>query len=576
MTEAVRTELPPDARRAVEAFLESLAGRNASPGTITEYRRHTTEFLAFLDARGVGWTDPDRATIRAYLSGLADRDLAASSVAGRLAAVRSLYRHALRNGRIETDPLAGVRAPRRPSRLPRVLSVDEAASLVTAPRRLRSRDEALARRDAAMLELLYATGMRISELAGLTLDRLDLDRRRLRVIGKGNKERQLLFGAPAAAALRGYLAEGRPVLAARAERHDERGLPQRRRRAAERARARGDPRPLGAGRGLAEADEPAHAAPLVRHAPARGRRRPARRAGAARPRQPADDPGLHPPLRCRPAQRLSRGASARRAVRQRAGGTVTRGDAPADAAADAEPEPPERESISVGRVLVTASLILTAAALASRILGWFRLLVIGSQFGASSELDAYFAAFRIPDAIFQLVVAGALSAALIPVFSSYRARGDEAEAWKLASSVINLVLIALVVLSGLMAIFAPVFVPLVAPGFDAPTTELTVRLTQIMLISPVLIGMGAVVSGILNSYQQFTIPSLAPLAYNLVIIACGDLPRADHGHRGPGGRRRHRLGGPPRHPAAEPGARRASLRAERSTSTIRACARWPA
>jgi putative peptidoglycan lipid II flippase len=186
-----------------------------------------------------------------------------------------------------------------------------------------------------------------------------------------------------------------------------------------------------------------------------------------------------------------------------------------------EPEPTgePRESVPIGRVLVTASLILTAAALASRILGWVRLLVIGSQFGASRELDAYFAAFRIPDAIFQLVVAGALSAALIPVFSSYRARGDETEAWKLASSVINLVLIALVVLSGLMAIFAPVLVPIVAPGFDAPTTELTIRLTQIMLISPVLIGMGAVVSGILNSHQQFTIPSLAPLAYNLVIIA---------------------------------------------------------
>jgi integrase/recombinase XerD len=215
VTEAIRTELPPDARQAVEAFLESLAGRNASPGTITEYRRHTTEFLVFLAGRGVDWTRPDRSTIRAYLSDLADRELAASSVAGRLAAVRSLYRHALRNGLIETDPLAGVRAPRRPSRLPRVLSVDEAASLVTAPRRLRSRDEALARRDASMLELLYATGMRISELAGLTLDRLDLDRRRLRVVGKGNKERELLFGAPAAGALRGYLAEGRPVLAGR-------------------------------------------------------------------------------------------------------------------------------------------------------------------------------------------------------------------------------------------------------------------------------------------------------------------------------------------------------------------------
>ncbi|MBA2265528.1 MAG: murein biosynthesis integral membrane protein MurJ [Chloroflexi bacterium] len=188
----------------------------------------------------------------------------------------------------------------------------------------------------------------------------------------------------------------------------------------------------------------------------------------------------------------------------------------------APPPEPGSESggsgLSAGRVLVTASLILTVAALASRLLGWIRLLVIGSQFGASRELDAYFAAFRIPDAIFQLVVAGALSAALIPVFSSYRARGQEAEAWQLASSVINLVLIALAVFSLVMAIFAPLFVPIVAPGFDAPTTELTIRMTRIMLISPVLIGMGAVVTGVLNSYQQFTVPAIAPLLYNLAII----------------------------------------------------------
>jgi putative peptidoglycan lipid II flippase len=174
---------------------------------------------------------------------------------------------------------------------------------------------------------------------------------------------------------------------------------------------------------------------------------------------------------------------------------------------------------SVGHVLVTASLILTVAALASRVLGWVRLLVIGSQFGASRELDAYFAAFRIPDAIFQLVVAGALSAALIPVFSSYRAREQELEAWRLASSVINLVLIALAALSLVMAIFAPVFVPIVAPGFDAATTELTVRMTRIMLLSPVFIGMGAVVTGILNSYGRFAVPAMAPLVYNLAIIA---------------------------------------------------------
>ncbi len=206
-----------DAATALDAFLASLQGRNASPGTVIEYRRNAGEFLAFLAGRDVDWRRPDRATVRAYLATLADRDLAASSVAGRLAAVRSLYRHALRHGRIDADPLAGVRAPRRPSRLPRVLSVDEAASLVTAPTRGVPRNEALARRDAAILELLYATGMRISELAGLTVDRLDLAHQRLRVVGKGNKERQLLFGAPAALALRHYLEVARPVLARRGD-----------------------------------------------------------------------------------------------------------------------------------------------------------------------------------------------------------------------------------------------------------------------------------------------------------------------------------------------------------------------
>ena len=77
-----------------------------------------------------------------------------------------------------------------------------------------------------------------------------------------------------------------------------------------------------------------------------------------------------------------------------------------------------------------------------------------------------------------------------------------------------------------MAIFAPLLVPIVAPGFDAPTTELTIRMTRVMLLCPVLIGMGAVVSGILNSYQRFAVPSLAPLAYNLVIIVAASWRRS--------------------------------------------------
>jgi site-specific recombinase XerD len=217
--------LSADAAGALERFLSHLDSRNASRGTLVEYRRHVTEFLAFLDQRGADWRRPERATVRAYLAALADRQLAASTVGGRLAAIRSFYRHAARQGWIETDPMAGVRSPRRPGRLPRVLSEGEAARLVEAPARRGPETrrgvglalaDALVRRDAALLELLYATGMRISEAASLTIDRIDVSRRRLRVVGKGAKERELLFGRPAQAALQGYLAAGRPALAARA------------------------------------------------------------------------------------------------------------------------------------------------------------------------------------------------------------------------------------------------------------------------------------------------------------------------------------------------------------------------
>ena len=216
--------LSADAAAALQRFLGHLSSRNSAEGTIREYRRHVTQFFGFLQSRGKPWSSPDRATLRAYLATLAERGLSASSIGGRLAAIRSLYRHAARQGWIADDPVAGVRSPKRPGRLPRVLTVAGAARLVEAPtamtrRSLRHADparaDATARRDAAILELLYATGMRISELASLTMDRLDLGSRRLRVVGKGSKERELLFGEPAARALRAYLASGRPALAAR-------------------------------------------------------------------------------------------------------------------------------------------------------------------------------------------------------------------------------------------------------------------------------------------------------------------------------------------------------------------------
>ncbi len=188
--------------------------------------------------------------------------------------------------------------------------------------------------------------------------------------------------------------------------------------------------------------------------------------------------------------------------------------------------PPETESgrassggSAAARVVTTASLILLAGNFLSRVLGWARLAVIGAQFGSGRELDAYFAAFRLPDLLFQLVVAGSLFTAFIPVFVSYRARDDEADAWRVASSVVNLVVLSLAILSLVLALIAPLFVPLVAPGFDAPTTALTVRMTRLMLLSPFFIGLGAIVSAILNGYDEFAVPTLAPLVYNLAIIA---------------------------------------------------------
>jgi site-specific recombinase XerD len=211
-------ELSGEAALALDRFLGNLSSRNASPRTVVEYRRHAAEFLAFLERAGVAWSEPDRATVRRYLASLADRNLSATAVGGRLAAIRSLYRHATRQGWIAADPLAGVRSPKKPGRLPRVLEAPRRVARIGQRRRDPEVADAAARRDAALLELLYATGMRISELASLTLDRVDGAQRRLRVIGKGSKERELLFGEPAAAALRGYLSNGRPLLAARADR----------------------------------------------------------------------------------------------------------------------------------------------------------------------------------------------------------------------------------------------------------------------------------------------------------------------------------------------------------------------
>ncbi|MFM2104982.1 MAG: hypothetical protein RL338_14 [Chloroflexota bacterium] len=174
--------------------------------------------------------------------------------------------------------------------------------------------------------------------------------------------------------------------------------------------------------------------------------------------------------------------------------------------------------MSASRRIATAGLIVTGAYLASRLLGWVRLAVISTTFGAGSELDAFFAAFRIPDLVFQLVAAGALSSALIPVLAGLHAHGEDARAWRVASTVANIVLVALALLAGLFAVGAPLLVPLVTPGFDAATTERTVELTRLMLAGPLLLALSAVATSVLNARGRFAAAAAAPVAYNLAII----------------------------------------------------------
>src|SRR6266536_2023807 len=170
--------------------------------------------------------------------------------------------------------------------------------------------------------------------------------------------------------------------------------------------------------------------------------------------------------------------------------------------------------MSVGR----ASLFMIVTLVASRFLGWLRLSVIGAKFGETGELDAFWAAFRIPDTLFNLLVAGALASAFIPVFTGYLAREREDEAWRVASSVMNAIVILLIALSALMWLLAPWIVPVLAPFGDPAQVELTIRLSRIMLLSPIFMGLSALFTGILNSYRQFLSGATAPLVYNFVII----------------------------------------------------------
>jgi len=160
----------------------------------------------------------------------------------------------------------------------------------------------------------------------------------------------------------------------------------------------------------------------------------------------------------------------------------------------------------------------------SRALGLAREMVIGAVFGTSAEYDAYLAAARIPDLLFSLMAGGALASAFIPTLAGYFARDDAEGGWRLASAVVNLVLVVLTLAAGLAWAVAPGLVATVlAPGFPPPQQALTVSLMRMMLVAPVLFGVSGVVMGILNTRQHFVLPALAPSLLNLSLIAAAGL-----------------------------------------------------
>ena len=214
---------------ALRRFVRSLEARDTSAHTRRSYEATLEAYLGWLASRGVDWRSPGRADLRGYLAELGE-GRARSSVAQRLAAIRSFHRYAAKAGLAPGDPWGAIATPRLPRRLPRVLEVDEVERLIAvvdadldaaegSPRADEAR--AIALRDRALVETAYAAGLRISELAAADLGSLELRRGELRVLGKGRKERIGLLGRPAREALEAYLVEGRPTLATRRPSLDE-------------------------------------------------------------------------------------------------------------------------------------------------------------------------------------------------------------------------------------------------------------------------------------------------------------------------------------------------------------------
>jgi len=185
------------------------AERNASHYTVRNYTHDLLDFFSYLKSKKISsLNEVDKQVLRGYLSHLMKEGFARVSISRKLSAIRSFYRYLLREELVETSPIADTSSPKLDKRLPKFLTPEEAVRLLESP----DSSTALGQRDRALMELLYASGLRVSELVSLDLEQINLETNEIRVWGKGAKERMVLMGKPAAAALASYLSQGRPRL----------------------------------------------------------------------------------------------------------------------------------------------------------------------------------------------------------------------------------------------------------------------------------------------------------------------------------------------------------------------------
>jgi integrase/recombinase XerC len=202
----------------LDGFARALTG--VAPATVEAYGRDLRSFVTWAKRLGLAGPEAvDRTTLRRYLAYLATRGHARRTIARRASAVRRYFGWLRRTGAIESDPSAGLSAPKGEARLPRVLRPDELRTLLDGHGHGSAPDTAAAvrqLRDDAVLEVLYGSGLRVAELAGLDVDDVDLDAGRITVWGKGGKQRAVPLSDPAAQALGRWLGDGRPEMATEA------------------------------------------------------------------------------------------------------------------------------------------------------------------------------------------------------------------------------------------------------------------------------------------------------------------------------------------------------------------------